>query len=122
MTSLDRNAITMTHLEDHIDTVQKILNDLCTTGDPVTKSDIYDVFSKMVKSDIEKYRFSKEISELIRRGKINGFSIRVGRNGGIVKNQEPLKVRLTYPTGEVAGDIEPAMLPRLIALIRSTNK
>lgn len=111
----------MTHLEDHVDTVQKILHDICTTGNPVTKSDVYDIFSKMIKSDIEKYRFSKEISELIHCGKIKGFSIRVGRNGGIVKTQDPLKVRLIYPTGEVAGDIEPAMLPRMIALIRSTE-
>lgn len=111
----------MTHLEDHIDTVTTILDEICSTGNPIPKYDIYRVFSNRVKSDIENYRFSKEIANLIKDGKIKGFSIRVGRNGGIVKDQKPLKVMLIHPTGEVAGEIEPATLPKLLALIKSPN-
>lgn len=121
MISLDRNAITMTQLKDHVETLISVLQDVCISGVTVPKATIYQTFSQRLKTDIEKYRFSKEMSELIRDGQIKGYKIKVGRNGGIAKEESLISVRLIHPNGDVAGDIDPDVLPKLLAFIKPSK-
>jgi len=114
---LGPNVTTMTNLENYLDTIQEILQDVCKPGVTISKKIIYDIFSKKHKTNIERYKFSKEISELIHSGKIKGYSIKVGRNGGITKEVEPLPIKLTYPGGEVIKNISPETLQKILVLI-----
>ncbi len=109
----------MTHLKDHIELLIDILKDVCVSGSTVPKADIYEIFNQRTKrqSDIEKYRFSKEISELINSGHIKGYHIKVGRNGGIAKDIQPIKVRFYYPNGDLSGSISPDTLTKIVSLI-----
>ena len=108
----------MTQLKDHVETLISVLQDVCISGTTVPKATIYQAFNKKLKTDIEEYRFSKEISELIRDGQIKNYKIKVGRNGGITKEESMISVRLIHPNGDVAGDIDPDMLPKLLAFIK----
>jgi len=108
----------MTHLKDHIEILKSVLQDVCVDGLTIPKTIIYDCFSQRKKTDIEKYRFSKEMSELIRDGHIKGYKIKVGRNGGISKDAKPVKVRLIYPNGDVIGSVDPESLQKLLGLIK----
>lgn len=86
----------MTHLKDHIEILKNVLQDVCTKGATVPKANIYALFKQRQKTDIEFYRFSKEMSEIIQCGQIQGYRIKVGRNGGIVKDEPLINVRLCY--------------------------
>jgi hypothetical protein len=111
----------MTQLKDHVETLISVLQDVCISGVTVPKATIYQTFSQRLKTDIEKYRFSKEMSELIRDGQIKGYKIKVGRNGGIAKEESLISVRLIHPNGDVAGDIDPDVLPKLLAFIKPSK-
>lgn len=106
----------MNHLQDYIEILQNILQDVCVDGITVSKTIIYNIFSKIEKTDIEKYRFSNELSELINHDIIKGYKIKVGRNGGITKNEQ-VTIRLIYPNGDISKDISKDVLQKLLTII-----
>lgn len=107
----------MIHLKDHIEILKSVLQDICVNGLTIPKATIYDAFNKIKKTDIEKYRFSKEISKLIQDGHIEGYKIKVGRNGGVSKNENPVKIRLIYPNGDVIRTIDPESLQKILSIL-----
>jgi hypothetical protein len=112
----------MTHLKDHIEILKNVLQDVCVDGLTIPKATIYNSFNQRLKTDIEKYRFSKEMSELIRDGHIKGYKIKVGRNGGVSKDEIPINIRLIYPNGDVIGSVDPESLQKLLGLIKPNKK
>lgn len=110
-------------LEEHIETVQSILNQLCKAGVTVKKSKVFDEFSARVKTDIELYRFERELSKLVRDGKFPGYEIKVGRYGGIARTDQ-VSVQLVCPKGQFIGSVSTSKLNKFLTHIKcvSTNK
>ena len=105
--------------ESQIETLKSVLQELCTTEFPVPRSTIFQSFEVKTKSGIEKYRFERVISELIRDEKIIGYEVKVGRKGGIIKTEPIERVTVICSLGQYIGCMPKS---QLVKLISSLNK
>lgn len=67
--------------------LENILGELCTDNKTIPRSEIFSAFQKKTAINIEQYRFEREVSFLIKNKLIKGYQIKVGRNGGVSKEE-----------------------------------
>ena len=101
----------------HIETIKRILSEVCIDGKTVSRPKIYSIFENECKSGMERYRFEKSLSELIKSGKIQGFKVKVGRTGGVqkIEPQEIIEVRCS--SGKYIGTVSATQLYEILSQI-----
>lgn len=106
----------MNLLEEHVDLLKAILQEVCLC-DTIPRSKIFTIFEERVRSGIEKYKFERDVSELIKRGDIPGYQIKVGRKGGISKAESMERVTVTCSLGKYVGLIPKKQLSEFLTLL-----
>ena len=104
--------------ENQIETLKSVLQELCTTESPVPRSTIFQSFEVKAKSGIEKYRFERVLSELIRDEKIIGYEVKVGRNGGVIKTEPIERVTVICSSGRYIGCMPESQLFEFISSLK----
>lgn len=76
------------NLDDiHIAEVKAILEQRCVERSCVKRLDVFEELKvRLPEMKMEPYRFEKQISEALKDGRIEGYTTRPGKNGGICKD------------------------------------
>jgi hypothetical protein len=106
---------------EHIEIVKEIVKEVCSDSGPVPRARIFSIFQERTNSDIEKYKFVKDVSELIRTGTLPGYCIKVGRKGGISKNDSLEQVTVTCASGKYVGLVSKEPLSNFISSMKNTQ-
>jgi hypothetical protein len=99
---------------EQINILRSVLQELCTNGKTIKRSDIFSKFEERVKSNLELYRFEQIVSKLIKDKIIEEYEIKVGRNGGISRKEDTELVIITCSTGSYRSYINKTKLNKLI--------
>lgn len=107
----------MTNLsKEHVELVKQILQEICAE-DTVPRSEVFTIFEERAGSGIERYRFERDVSELIKQGDIPGYQVKVGRKGGISKADVMEQVTVVCSSGKYVGLVPKNQLSEFITLI-----
>lgn len=104
--------------DDHIETLKLVLQERCNEVETVSRSEIFEIFESRARSGLEKYKFKKILSDLVRERKICGYEVKVGRNGGIRKTEPIERVTVSCSFGKYIGCIPISELSKLISSLR----
>lgn len=104
--------------DEQVEILKLVLHDECNEAEAASRSKIFETFEKRARSGLEEYRFKKELSDLIREGKICGYEVKVGRNGGIRKTEPIERVTVSCSYGKYVGCIPESELYKLISSLR----
>ena len=96
--------------EQDIIIIQNLLEELCSNGKIISKTELYAAWRPKSKTDIEEYRFKLDLPVLMRDNLITGYEITVGRKGGISKKQELENINIQTSFGNYAGKIKKSKL------------
>jgi hypothetical protein len=91
--------------KDQILILESILNTHCKDNKTITRKDVYKLFEQQQKSGLEQYLFEIELSEAINTKQIKGYQIKVGRNGGITKEDLLEEITIIHSLGQHSGYI-----------------
>lgn len=108
----------MTLSDDYVELLKLVLQEECKESEAVSRSKIFETFEKRAKSGFEEYKFKKELSNLIREGRICGYEVKVGRSGGIQKTEPIERVTVSCSYGKYAGCMLESELSRLISSLK----
>jgi len=106
---------------EHIEIVKEIVQEICSDSEPVPRSQIFFIFRERTNSDIEKYKFVRDVSELINNGGVPGFRIKVGRKGGVARADSMEQVTLTCSFGKYVGLISKVPLSNFISSMHNVQ-
>jgi len=104
--------------DEQVQILKQVLQETCTDEKTVPRSEIFDKFEKLAKSKIEKYRFERDLSELIRSARITGYEVKVGRNGGVIRTEPIERVEITCSEGKYIGTMPSSKLAQLISYLK----
>ena len=104
--------------EKHIELLKRILSETCTDDKCVSRSKIFTLFEREAKSGMEQYRFERSISNLVKTGKITGFTVKTGRTGGISRNEPQERIEILCSSGKYMGTVSSIKLHEILSLLR----
>jgi|SRR5690606_3231610 len=108
----------MTLSDDNIELLKLVLQEKCSEAETISRSEIFEIFENRARSGLEEYRFKKILSDLIREGKICGYEVKVGRNGGIRKTEPIERVIVSCSYGKYIGCMPSSELSKLISSLK----
>jgi hypothetical protein len=113
----------MTLSKDHVEVLKRVLQEVCEEGVTIPRYKIHSVFENKTKSGIEKYKFERDLSQLIKQGKISGYELKAGCNGGVARTEPIERVTVICSTGKYMG-VMPAskVLDFISTLQKASNK
>lgn len=109
----------MTLSKDQVETLKKVLQEVCEEGITVPRYRIHSAFENKTKAGVEKYKFERELSQLIREGKISGYELKTGCNGGVAHTEPIERVTVICSTGKYMGVMP---VSRLLSFISTLHK
>ena len=95
---------------NQVKVLEDILKKICINNKAAKSSDIFAEFKERTNSEIEFYKFKKELSSIIKCEKIKGYQIRQGRNGGVLKNESVENVTIICTYGKFTGSLPSSKL------------
>jgi hypothetical protein len=99
--------------------INEIRNILIATTGCVSRSYIYESLQKTsYPTDMELYKFKIELSELINGKKIDGYIVKPGRNGGIVRQEKVEHITLHCSRGTVIGSVYGSQLDKFLSNVK----
>jgi hypothetical protein len=110
----------MTLSPGHVKVLKKIVREM-VKNQPVPRSAIWKAFLRNTDSKIEKYRFERDISELIRMKELPGFEMKQGRNGGLIRSQPKERIVIKTTEHEVVGFVSPRELKKFLSTVDIIN-
>lgn len=108
--------------DDHLKILMSVLDESCPEGKIVPRSTLFSKFESQAKSKMEIYAFKKALSFLIKNGIINGYGVKIGRNGGVFRIVPMERVSITCSSGKFIGEISRKELSRIVTDLKQTKK
>lgn len=104
--------------EDQIQILKNLLRQICAKGVTIPRAQVFKEFEKIANSGIEKYRFEKCLSTLVKSARLPEYEIKVGRNGGIALKADFESIIITCSRGEYVGTMPANELDRIISSMK----
>lgn len=108
----------MNLLPKHVEILKDILKEKCKGSKSIPRSKLFKAFEKRAKSGLEKYKFERDLSGMIRKGQLPEYEICLGRNGGVRIKQPKEHVTVLVDDNKVVGTV---CQDKLMEFINSIN-
>lgn len=106
----------MTLSKEHVKLIKTIIKDK-VHNKPVPRSTIWKLFEKQAKTGMERYRFEKELSELVRKRVFPEYEMKTGCKGGLVKRLPKERIILQVNGEKYVGAVSRPVLQNFLSAV-----
>lgn len=110
----------MTLSQEHVKLLDTIIKDKVHNS-PIPRATIWKIFEKQAKTGMERYRFEKDLSELVRKRIFPEYEMKTGCRGGLVKRLPKEYIVLRANGEEYKGTVSCSALQQFISAIDVEN-